>query len=270
MSVLFDVKYFWTNLSQYSGWLVDTETPFILLAIAGLVLLWRRERIDHGGMPALAKHRLSYLFVGFAAALYGCYAVYLPFDNWTFLRFLLPAVALLLLLCSLSLLHLSARLPSFFSRFILVACFVGFLAWRWDLNDVRLLRPHERRNVVIGEYVRDHLPPNAIVFSMLQAGSIRFYSGRLTLRWDWLPDDWLDRSVTYLTAHGYSPFLLIEAEERTQFVQKFSGQSKIGSLNLTPVATYYGDADARADLYDLGNPNRVPTTAAIGPRPRRP
>ena len=263
-SGLFNVDYFWTNLSRYSRWLLEIETPFVLLAPVGWYLLTRREG-SQDDSHARARRRLSNLFVVFAVALYGCYAVYLPFDNWTFLRFLLPGISLLLLLCGLAVSSLGERLPSFLPRFLVAACFVVFLAWRWDTTGLKPIRPHDRRSAVIGEYVRDHLPPNAIVLSIFHSGSIRYYSARLTLRWDWLPPDWLDRSVDFLTANGYQPFLLIgEDWERPQFVERFSGHSRFGSLGLTPVATYKGGT--RADLYDLGNPNQPTASATITPR----
>ena len=132
------------------------------------------------------------------------------------------------------------------------------------MTGLKPVKPHDRKSVVIAEYVQDHLPPNAIVFSAFHSGSIRYYSGRLTLRWEWLNHDWLDRSLVFLTSNGYHPYLLIEEWERAQFVKTFSGNSRIGSLGLTPVATYYGGA--RVDLYDLGNLNPPAATATIGPR----
>ncbi len=264
MSALFSIDYLWTNLSQYLRWLLDMETPFILLAPVGWFLLRRRED-SHDDARFRPKGRLSSLFVAFAVTLYACYAVYVPFDNWTFLRFLLPAISLLLLLCALTVCDLGERLHSFLARFLVVACFVVFLAWRFDMTGLKPPRPHDRRFAVIGEYVQDHLPSNAIVFSILHSGSIRYYSGRPTLRWDLLPADWLDRSVVFLTSVGYQPFLLIEDNwERTQFIQRFSGHSKIGALGLTPVATYYGGT--RADLYALGNSNQLTANATIKPR----
>ena len=88
------------------------ETPFILLAPVGWFLLRRREG-SHDDARVRPDGRLSSLFAVFAVVLYGCYAAYVPFDNWTFLRFLLPAIALLLLLCALAVSELGARLHSF-------------------------------------------------------------------------------------------------------------------------------------------------------------
>ena len=225
---------------RYSRWLLDMETAFILLAPVGWFLLRRREGSDDDA-GVRTGGRLSNLFAVFAVVLYGCYATYLPFDNWTFLRFLLPAISLLLLLCALTVSELGERLHSFSARFLFVACFVVFLAWRWDVTGLKPLTPHDRRSAVIGEYVQDHLPPNAIVFSIFHSGSIRYYSGRSTLRWDWLPADWLDRSVVFLTSNGYQPYLLIEDNwERHSSSRDFRATRESELCGLTPVATYSG------------------------------
>ena len=205
MSALFSIDYLWTNLSRYSRWLLDMETPFILLAPVGWFLLRRREgshddaRFRQGEGCQACSSRLRWLCTDVMP-------LYAPFDNWTFLRFLLPAISLLLLLCALTVCDLGERLHSFLARFLFVACFVVFLAWRFDMTGLKPLAPHDRRSAVIGEYVQDHLPPNAIVFSIFHSGSIRYYSGRPTLRWDLLPADWLDRSVVFLTSIGYQPY----------------------------------------------------------------
>jgi hypothetical protein len=262
-SALFSTGYFWTNLWHYPRWLLEMETPFILLSGYGWYVLSRHEHSSNASAVA-ARRRMATLFVLFAAALYACYALYLPFDNWTFLRFLLPGIALILLLCGAAVSQIADRLDRFLPKFLLAACFVVFLAWRWDVTGLKPAHPHDRRSAVVGEYVHDHLPPNAVVFSMIHSGSIRYYAGRMTLRWDWLNHDWLDRSLAFLTANGYRPFLLVEASERAQFIEKFSGQSKMGSLDWRPLATYRGNV--RADLYDLSNLNDLTTGATIRPR----
>jgi hypothetical protein len=265
---LFAIQYFWTNLSQYSRWLLEMETPFILLGFAGWFLLRRREVSDGTGRVGV-HGRFSNLILSFSLVLYACYAIYVPFDNWTFLRFLLPAIALLLTLCAVTLSAFGERLHSFHAKVLAVACFVVFLAWRWDVMGLKPPRPQDRQAAVIGGYVRDHLPQNAVVFSFFQAGSVRYYSGRLTLRWDWMSPESLDRSVTFLTSNGYRPFLLITEDwERTQFLQKFSGRSKVWSPGLKPVATHEGVS--RADLYDLGNPVQPSTSVTIAPPPPQP
>jgi hypothetical protein len=236
MSELFRASYFWPNLSRYARWLIETETPLVVLAPVALLFFRGSER------------RLSWLFVAFSAALYACYAFYLPFDSWTYLRFLLPGIALILMLSAASILQLSARMSSSYTKAIVAGLFVLFLAWRWETTGLKPPPANERRYAVIGEYVRDHLPPNAILLSIIHSGSVRYYSGRSTLRWDWLPAEWLEPSLVFLRSNGYRPFLLIEDWERPQYMERFSTQSKLGSLDWPPVASYHGNV--RADIFD--------------------
>lgn len=253
-STLFSFVYFWKNLSQYSRWLLDMESPLILLAPVAWVLLRRGN-----------GRRFSNLFLAFVVVLYGCYALYFAFDNWTYLRFLLPAIAMLLVLCGLALSELIGRLGSFSARFLAAAALIVFCAWRWDVTGLKPIAPYDRRFAVVGEYVKDHLPANAIVFSVDHSGSIRYYAARTTLNWAWLPEDWLDRSVNFLVSNGYQPFLVIErGVERELFIQRFSGSSTIGSLNMTPIATYHGTTSV--DLFDLANPGHNAAIATITAR----
>ena len=213
MSELFSAGNFWPNLRLYARWFIETETPLVLLAPVVVMFLHGSER------------RLSWLFVAFSAALYACYAFYLPFDSWTYLRFLLPAIALILMLSAAGILHLSARLSSSYAKAIVAGLFVLLLAWRWETTGLKPPPANERRYAVIGEYVRDQLPSNAILLSIIHSGSVRYYSGCSTLRWDWIPAEWLEPSLVFLRSNGYRPLLLIEDWERRQYMERFSTQS---------------------------------------------
>ena len=236
---LFKIEYLSANLSSYPRWLVETETPLILLAFAA---------------PWFIRLPLTWLFLAIVAVLSASYAFYLPFDNWTYLRFLLPAIALLFVLTSGVILTLSQRVPSYLSRWVLAALCLGVMAWRWDSAGMRPHHPNDRRFAVVGEFVRDELPQNAIVLSMQHSGSVRYYSGRLTLRWDLLDSQWLDRAVTFLETNGYHPFVLLEEWEQPRFREKFAGHTKLARLDWPPVATYPGEI--RTDIFDLARPTQ--------------
>ena len=75
---------------------------------------------------------------------------------------------------------------------------------------------------------------------MMHSGSLRHYSDRLTLRWDMLAPDWLDRSLPWLRAEGYVPFLVLETWEEPQFRDRFAGHSAIGALDWDPIASLDG------------------------------
>ena len=59
----------------------------------------------------------------------------------------------------------------------------------------------------VGQFVVDRLPPNAILISMQHSGSLRYYAGRPTLRYDWLTREWWPRALDVLAAQGLSAFL---------------------------------------------------------------
>ena len=266
MSGLFGLDYFSTNLVRYARWLLASETAFILLALPGAVVLLLRER-QRDTANSVPPIGFTWLLVAFVITLYACYAFYLPFDTWLFLRFLLPGVALLLILCSVSVLHLSARLPSLYTKLVLAVAVVAFVGWRVSrdqLNGLQPIRGYDRRFAVVAEYVRDELPQNAIVLSMIHSGSVRYYAHRATVRWDWLAPEWLDRSVEFLARNGYHPFLLIDDWERPRFIDRFGSQSRWGTLDWAPIAIYRGNV--RAELFDLTKRDPTVTTRWIGER----
>ena len=92
----------------------------------------------------------------------------------------------------------------------------------------------ERRFRLAGEYVAARLPQNALIVTAQESGSVRFYSGRLTLTWRALPPDGLDRALAFVRAHGYRPYFLIETGEQAEFVQQFEGKSPLGNLGWPP------------------------------------
>jgi len=129
-------------------------------------------------------------------------------------------------------------------------------------------RPNDRRFAVVGEFVRDELPQNVILLSMQHSGSVRYYSGRLSLRWDVLRPDWLEPSLTFLRAKGYRPMLLLEEWEQPLFTKRFAAHAKVAALDWQPVATYFGDI--RTDIFDPADRDQSgasPATKTIGNGP---
>jgi len=107
----------------------------------------------------------------------------------------------------------------------------------------------ERRYVSIGRLVGMLTEPNSVIFSMQHSGSLRYYGGRMTLRYDNLDGAWLDRAVTWLEAHGAPSYLLLEEWEEPQFRKQFAGSPRLEHLGVPPIFLYEGAA--RIKLYDL-------------------
>ena len=113
------------------------------------------------------------------------------------------------------------------------------------------LQPAEQRYVTIGRDVADTTPPNAVVFAMQHSGSVRFYTGRLTVRYDSLPPDSLDRAMELLRARGFRPYFLLEAWEEPAFRDRFARTSTAGRLDWRPAKKWTSPAPVA--LYDPAN-----------------
>jgi hypothetical protein len=112
-----------------------------------------------------------------------------------------------------------------------------FEAWRDD-----------RRFVAAARLVRDLTPPNSAVLAMIHSGSLRYYGGRLTIRYDVLDHDWLDQGVAWLNARGVRVYALLEEWEMAPFAARFAGERLARRLDETPLAVA---ADGAFRLYDL-------------------
>jgi hypothetical protein len=77
--------------------------------------------------------------------------------------------------------------------------------------------------VRVAAFVAERLPPNALLLSMQHSGSLRYYAGRLTMRYDWLAPDWWPRALEVLTVRGYRPFIVLEEWEEPLFRRRFDG-----------------------------------------------
>ena len=97
----------------------------------------------------------------------------------------------------------------------------------------------EARYARAGVYVAGHLPPNALVLTSWESGSVRFYGGRKTLVWDALDPAWLDRAIAYARTRGFEPYLLLERWEEPIFRQRFAG-SATAALDWPPLAEIAG------------------------------
>ena len=228
LGALFGVEHVVPNLQRYLPWLLETHTPALALALAA---------------PALLPGPLSALFLSLAIVNLALYLPYVPFNDWSYLRFLLPTIPLLLVLAAAVVDGIGRRwLRIGDTRALLavgtVLLAVVFVQAAADRNTFRL-QTLESRFARAGMYVRDRLPQNALVITSWQSGSIRFYGGRKTIVWDSLPADALDDALTFARARGYEPYLLFERWEEPLFRQRFK-ETPAGALDWPPAAEIGG------------------------------
>ena len=231
LSEAFSIDNVLPNLSRYPRWLTDTHTPLIWLTVASPVWIVRR-----------ARHRsVAWLVLALAAATWLAYLPYAYFhpDEWHYTRFLLLAIAIMLIFASAiaaSALRLAPQSWRIAAAVALVAGLVVGLLHAAASHGAFTIRDLEQRYPRAGAFVRDRLPPSAFVFAAQHSGSIRYYAGRPIVRWDVLAPDRLDNVVATLRARGYEPYLVADSEEVNLFRNRFMAAHQQSAAGLTPLA----------------------------------
>jgi hypothetical protein len=236
LGYLFQTERIPQNLQRYLGWLVELHTPVILLAYVAPFVSRRSQDSSFG-----AARPLCWAMLLFSGVLLSCYLPYFVFDNWTFLRFLLPAIPLLFILASLVIVRAIEWLPVSCRTVCLIAiCVAGCLWYGFKAASLGLFGPEraEDRYKVVGEYVGRALPSNAVVLTDIQSGSIRWYGHRTTLRWTLVEDGRLDEAIDVLAAHGYEPYILLEDHEESSFREHFARANIFGRIDWAPAIEY--------------------------------
>ena len=237
LAFLFKLEHVWPNLQRYPVWLLQTETPVVLLAF---VAPWLTSDA--------AERRRAIWLLAFVLAVFACYIPYEVFDAWWYLRFVLPAYPALLVLTAAGATALLTRRGILWrsAGLVAVVALAVFLVHAAIERHAFGIREFERRFRLAGEYVASKLPDNALIITAQESGSVRFYSGRSTLIWRALPPGALDEALTFVRARGYRPFFLIESGEQPEFVQQFEGKSALGGLGWPPLA----DINHMLRIYD--------------------
>jgi hypothetical protein len=252
------------NLARYAMWSVDTHTWFIALALTSPVVWWRARapgasaaagRADAGaaaGSVAPATARAAVLAGGFALLVVLAYLPYVPFDEWTYLRFLLPALPVALLFACDTAERVLSRMPASAAGVLLVfgvAALAGTQVQAARKGQAFNLQRLEQRYAMAGHWAGRHLPAQAAVFAVQHSGSLRYYGNRPALRWDQLDPAWFDRAVAALQARGFVPYLLVEDWEEPSFRDRVGAWSACGRLDGPPAFELAAAATIR--FYDL-------------------
>jgi hypothetical protein len=188
--------------------------------------------------------------VGFALGVWLLYLFYLPFEAWWFLRFLVAGVPVVFLLGAEAVSRAAGQSATV--RVVALGAFtviVGSHVSRFiDTRDILEIGRGERRYIEPALHVASTVPPDAAILAMQHSGSLRYYTGRLIVRWDALDPAWLDRAVTFLRGRGVATYLVIESWEDERFRARFAGQRTLAELDRGPMATARG-GDVR--IYSL-------------------
>jgi hypothetical protein len=203
---------------------------------------------------------LSAWCLAFSACVALAYLWYLPFDNWSYVRFLLPAYPMLLVTASATLVLLLQRHRRAHG-IILAVGLVLVCHGLWQGRVAFGVREGESRYRIAGEMART-LPASAVVISNLHSGSVRYYGNRVTVRYEWLGADEYGPAVRYLREHGHPVYVMLDDSEVQAFRERYAAVNDLSWMNDRPAAVAAG----RVFLFALPNlESRIPN-----PEPRIP
>ena len=248
------------NLKNYTTWFVEAQTPLALLGMVALLLPLRRF------WPAVPHRTTIWCLAAFVAGIWIDYFFWGVFETGLYLRFLLSTWPFIMIGLAMVVLAPTRAGNRFVRRLewvtgILVLSFLGLRGIsRAEAAGFFTHHDGESKYVTAALEVRRLTPENSVVFSMQHSGSLRYYGGRMSLRYDKLPTDWLTRSVAFLSSRGAHPYLLLEDWERERFEGLFPGDATAAVVRSAPMLRYRG-----VSLFDLAPDVDAPKTTILLP-----
>jgi hypothetical protein len=235
------------NLRRYPSWLLETHTPAVLLACLAPFLLPRTLSAD-----ARARARATTVaWLVFIAGVFASYLLYTVFNDWWYLRFVLPALPPLLVLTVVSIDGVTARLVPR-ARLLLTCALTLLLAWYGleyaSARGIFRQKDVEHRATAVGHYIAQRLPERSAFIAFEQSGSANYYSGRQTLMFEAIPPRDLQAVLDDLRALGYHPYFLLEDWEEPIFRNQFGAHCRCAWLDWPPLAEYVHGIRVR--IYD--------------------
>jgi hypothetical protein len=274
LSTAYSIDHVAINMTRYARWLRETETPLIALSLVALAMssaigsakafppplagdvrelrrgspkrLWREGGALHrwGSMAprrwCMIEPTAAIAFAVMIAIVVGSYLAYAPFDDWSYLRFLLPALPVALIAMAACIEWAARPLPGA----LRAVAFVTLGTWLIG-HGVRVavdggvpqLRAAEQRYVAVGRFAERATPAHAVYISLQHSGSLRYYTGRPSIRFDYINVD-LHRAIADLERAGWKPYIVLEDWEETQFKEQFASASEEGRLAWRPFARF--------------------------------
>ncbi len=222
------------NARLYAAWMWEAEPAFVLTAALTLCAtvgarVWPALNHPHGSAAASTSAAvarppaITALFV-FSCGVVAAYLVYAIFERWSYVRFLLPAVAATSVLLATTIDRAIGRAAPRARGLLVAAAVVTLVA-----SGVTVARRLEvfqvaditARVVDAGEQLRRALPANAVLIASEQSGSMRHETGRPIVRWDTLDGHALHQVLGALHARGLEPWWVLDQWEESVVRSRF-------------------------------------------------
>lgn len=266
---LFQLTNIVPNLERYTSWLTAVQTPVFWAGVLAVIVPLRRW------WPGHVERRMVACLALFVTLLWVQYCIYAVFDAWWFLRFLLVAFPVVFVGILVVARDVLGRLQLEW-RVLVVG---GLLVWPAirGVEDVRYLwdaRDGQAYFQTAARVVEAATEPGSVLIALQHGGSLRYYAGRMTVRYDYVDPAWLDRLVAWFAERGVRTYALLEAWEVDAWQERFGASSRFGRLDGRLLRRIPHSLDVR--LYDLNTTEPLaPRTVATTPadalcRPPRP
>jgi hypothetical protein len=245
---LYELGRFPQNFRNYTAWLVETQTVLVFAGVAALFLPIRRLWFY------LEDRSIVVAFAAFSFGVWFQYLLWEIFETSAYLRFLLPSYPFIMIgLATVVYWLLSLRLRVLTVAICIVVAGFGLRARYFvESGGFLTIGKSDTKYEMAGRIVGRDTPVNSVIMTMQHSGSIRYYGGRLTMRYDQLDEKWLDRAVDWFSTQGVRTYAFIEDWEVPEFQKHFPGQ-RLGTLDMKPIITYRNEA-AVMYLFDLNRP----------------
>ena len=246
VETLFSASYVSTNLLTYPRIFLGLHGYVPVALLVSVPFAWRH--VDARGR-ALVASGLALAVVNFAL-----YLPYAPNHNWTFLRFFHPATSAMAVVGASCVVSTITRLATRHNLSMvkwaipLLALFniaSGRPAYRLIFDEAHL----QSRVALMGHYLRQTLPRQAVVLSYIHGGSIVFYTGHRTIAPVNIAGATLDRLVDALTAGGERPVLALDENIEIPTFKRLFADSTFGQLDWPPRAVF--ESSSRILLFDF-------------------
>jgi len=225
LSMLYSLSYIGPNLQSYGAWFLQAQTPLMFLWLAAPYVL-RVPRDD--------RVRVIVAAIVYPLAVFAMYVAYMPWREWAYLRFLLPAYpAIGASFGAVCVAFTSLVTPRRLSMAAVIAVVVSLGLQQWQFaRDAGAFRysteePRFARAVEFARYVE----PNAILLSDAYSGTLRFYAGRDILRWQMPAPQELDRVLVSLRDRGHVIFFVGDPFEEEGFKNRYPNSDAVGQFD---------------------------------------
>jgi hypothetical protein len=244
----------WSNVAQnirdYGSSLITTQTPIALAGLAAIFVplraLW----------PSVRDRAVFIVLGAFVFVIWAMYLSYHVLGEWTYLRYLLPSWPLMMAGLGAIAVAIVRRAPAL--RVVVIAGVVALGIYQVQIVRERSLLMSglgESRYIVAGQFTGHVTAENSVVVSQSHVGSIRYYGGRMTIRYDQIPEEWFDRLVDWLTSHGVRVYLALENWEVDQIRAQFPNAQRLDAVTRPPIGTYR--EPGLFYIYDLSEPRAL-------------